>query len=180
MKFYRPRRRNEITTGALSSAINDNINGRSTSTPLLTGGISNSYYPTSQSDTQSGNNMSLTGALGTAKNIKGFFGGSGGSGGGGTPWGAIGQGAKTGYNTIFQKTDENGYDDYSDFEEPIVYAGQGASQMAQFGPWAALGGALYGLGYGFKDDVGLEDNNWLTDIIFPIGMGDEHQGFISL
>ena len=43
---------------------------------------------------------------------------------------------------------------------------------ASFGPWGALGGALYGLGYSFKDDLGLKDSNFLTQMLFPIGMGD--------
>jgi hypothetical protein len=41
-----------------------------------------------------------------------------------------------------------------------------------FGPWGALGGALYGLGYSFKDDLGMKDSNFLTQITHPIGMGD--------
>ena len=57
---------------------------------------------------------------------------------------------------------------------------QGAATGSMFGPWGALGGALYGLGYSFKDDIGLDDNNWLTTLLFPIGMGDEHQGIISV
>ena len=44
--------------------------------------------------------------------------------------------------------------------------------VAQFGPWGTLDGALYGLGYSFKDDLGLKDSNFLTQMLFPIGMGD--------
>ena len=182
MNFYRPRRRNEISTGALSSAIDDNINGRNTSTPLLTGGISNSYYPSQQEQTQA-QNPSLTGTYSTIKDIKGFTSGgsgAGASGGGGVPWGAIASGVKTGFDTLFDKKDENGYDDYSDFEQTMIYPGMGAAYGSTFGPWGALGGAAYGLGYSFKDDIGLDDNNWLTTMIFPIGMGDEHQGLLSL
>ena len=85
-----------------------------------------------------------------------------------TPWGAIGAIGKQGYNLISGKDDKN----YSDLEEGIVYPLQGASIGASFGPWGAVGGALYGLGYSFKDDLGLKDSNFLTQLIFPIGMGD--------
>ena len=112
----------------------------------------------------------------------GFGGGNGGGfsfgggSGGGTPWGLIGKTAKSGYNFISDKDDS----DYSDLEQSTIYPLQGASAGAQFGPWGALGGALYGLGYSFKDDIGLKDNNWFTDLVFPIGMGDEHQGLIQI
>ena len=36
------------------------------------------------------------------------------------------------------------------------------------------------LGYSFKDDLGLDDNDFLTTMLFPIGMGDEHNGIIQL
>lgn len=85
-----------------------------------------------------------------------------------TPWGAIGAVGKQGYNLISGKDDKN----YSDLEETIIYPLQGASIGASFGPWGALGGALYGLGYSFKDDLGLKDSNFLTQLLFPIGMGD--------
>lgn len=85
-----------------------------------------------------------------------------------TPWGAIGAIGKQSYNLFSGKDDK----DYSDLEESIVYPLQGASVGASFGPWGALGGALYGLGYSFKDDLGLKDSNFLTQLIFPIGMGD--------
>ena len=103
-------------------------------------------------------------------------GGGEGGGGGGMPWGAIGAGAKMGYNTILGKDDT----EYSDAEQSTIYPLQGASTMSRFGPWGALGGALYGLGYSFKDDIGLKDNDWLTDLIFPVGMGDGHQGFMQI
>lgn len=101
---------------------------------------------------------------------------SGGWGNGNTPWGAIGNFAKGGYNTVSGKNDK----DYSDLEQSTIYPIQGATIGSKFGPWGALGGALYGLGYSFKDDIGLEDNNFLTNILFPIGMGDEHKGFIQV
>lgn len=101
---------------------------------------------------------------------------SGGGGFGGTPLGVIGGIGKQGYNLFSGKGDG----DYSDVEQSTIYPLQGASMGAQFGPWGALGGALYGLGYSFKDDLGLKDNNFLTDIIFPIGMGDEHQGLLGI
>lgn len=92
----------------------------------------------------------------------------GGSSGGGIPWAMIGGLAKGGYNSISGKDDK----DYSDTEESVIYPLQGASMGAQFGPWGAAAGALYGLGYSFKDDLGLKDGNFLTQMLFPIGMGD--------
>jgi hypothetical protein len=85
-----------------------------------------------------------------------------------TPWGAIGSVAKGGYNAITGHNDK----DYSDLEESIIYPLQGASKGAAFGPWGALGGALYGLGYSFKDDLGMKNSNFLTQMIFPLDMGD--------
>jgi hypothetical protein len=99
----------------------------------------------------------------------GLFGGSGGSGGGSSvPWAAIAKIAKEGYNGITGKEDE----DYSDVEESVIYPLQGAAMGSMFGPWGALGGALYGLGYSFKDDLGMKDSNFITQITHPIGMGD--------
>lgn len=85
-----------------------------------------------------------------------------------TPWGMIGNTAKFGYNAISGKDDK----DYSDLEESIIYPLQGASAGSQFGPWGALGGTLYGLGYSFKDDIGMKNSNFLTQLLFPINMGD--------
>jgi len=113
-------------------------------------------------------------SLGSAENLS--FKGFGSGNGGGAPWGAIGGAAKTGYNGIMGKDDS----EYSDLEQSTIYPLQGASMGSSFGPWGALGGALYGLGYSLKDNLGLEDNDWATTLIFPIGMGDEHQGLISL
>ena len=94
---------------------------------------------------------------------------SGGSGGGSSvPWAMIAKVAKEGYNGI------SGHDDkeYSDVEESVIYPLQGAAMGSMFGPWGAAGGALYGLGYSFKDDLGMKDSNFLTQMLFPIGMGD--------
>ena len=88
-----------------------------------------------------------------------------------TPWGAIGAIGKQSYNLFSGKHDKT----YSDLEESIIYPLQGASIGASYSggnPWGAIGGALYGLGYSFKDDLGLKDSNFLTQLIFPIGMGD--------
>lgn len=94
---------------------------------------------------------------------------SGGSGGGSSvPWAAIAKIAKEGYNGISGHDDE----EYSDVEESVIYPLQGAAMGSMFGPWGALGGAVYGLGYSFKDDLGMKDSNFLTQMLFPIGMGD--------
>ena len=98
---------------------------------------------------------------------------------GNTPWGAIGAVGKQGYNLISGKDDK----DYSDVEESIVYPMQGASMGASFGPWGALAGALYGLGYSFKDDtnklLGIKEGSFWDKLRHPIGMGDGG-GFIDL
>lgn len=94
---------------------------------------------------------------------------SGGSGGGSSvPWAMIAKVAKEGYNGISGHDDE----EYSDVEESVIYPLQGAAMGSMFGPWGAAGGALYGLGYSFKDDLGMKDSNFLTQMLFPIGMGD--------
>jgi hypothetical protein len=112
---------------------------------------------------------SASSAASGATKTGGLFGGSGGAGGGGNvPWAAIAKVAKEGYNGI------SGHDDkeYSDVEESVIYPLQGAAMGSMFGPWGALGGALYGLGYSFKDDLGMKDSNFITQITHPIGMGD--------
>lgn len=107
----------------------------------------------------------------------GASGGSGGSGAGGSvPWAAIGALAKGGYNSLTNQTDK----DYSDTEESIIYPLQGASLGAQFGPWGAAGGALYGLGYSFKDDMGLKDSNFFTKMLYPIDLGGDYADWLSL
>lgn len=118
---------------------------------------------------------SAASSAGSSGGFKGF-GNFGGSSGGGAPWGAIAGFAKQGYNGLTGKNEA----DYSDTEQTVAYPLQGAAMGSSFGPWGALGGALYGLGYSFKDDIGLKDNELLTDIFFPIGMGDEHQGLIRI
>lgn len=124
------------------------------------------------------------GTLGTnpsATNTGGLFGGSSGGSGGGSsvPWALIGALAKGGYNKISGKDDK----DYSDTEEGIIYPLQGAAMGSSFGPWGALGGALYGLSYGFKDDtnkwVGIKEGSFWDKLRHPIGMGDGG-GFIDL
>lgn len=175
-RFYN-KDKNRQKSEYISSALNNRDNDRVT----LQGGISQNLYQPAQ-EQHNAEKPSLTGTYNTVKNVKGYFNGGSGAGasGGGAPWGAIASGVKTGYDTLFDKKDENGYDDYSDFEQTMVYPGMGAAYGSSFGPWGALGGAAYGLGYSFKDDVGLKDNDWLTTLIFPIGMGDEHEGLISL
>lgn len=107
----------------------------------------------------------------------GLFGGSG--GGSNVPWAMIAKVAKEGYNGI------SGHDDkeYSDTEESVIYPLQGAAMGSMFGPWGALGGALYGLSYGFKDDtnkwVGIKEGSFWDKLRHPIGMGDGG-GFIDL
>lgn len=177
--IFRNPSRNKTVFRKISEALNNKETNDVNQTGILYGAINNNpqYQNQEEAPAEEKENPSVTGTFNTAKSIKGYIGGgSGGSGGGGTPWGAIASGVKTGYDTIFDKKDENGYDDYSDMEEAIIYPLQGAAAGSSFGPWGALGGALYGLGYSFKDDLGLEDNEWYTDLLFPIGMGDEHQG----
>lgn len=112
---------------------------------------------------------SASSAASGATKTGGLFGGSGGAGGGGNvPWAAIAKVAKEGYNGISGHDDE----EYSDVEESVIYPLQGAAMGSTFGPWGALGGALYGLGYSFKDDLGMKDSNFITQITHPIGMGD--------
>lgn len=142
---------NALSGNSSGSVITDAING--------TGGSGSAITDAINSSMSSGSGSSSNGFLSKFK---------GGSSGGGVPWAMIGGLAKGGYNSISGKDDK----DYSDTEESIIYPLQGASMGAQFGPWGALGGALYGLGYSFKDDLGLKDSNFLTQLLFPIGMGD--------
>ena len=146
------------------SAIKDGIIGAvngtgSSSGSAITDSLNNSFNTTSTTSNSGGLFSKLKG--GTT---------SGSSGGGGSvPWAAIAGVAKGAYNSISGKEDK----DYSDTEEAIIYPLQGAAMGSQFGPWGALGGALYGLGYSFKDDLGMKDSNFLTQMLFPIGMGDD-------
>ena len=142
---------NALSGNSSGSAITNAING--------TGGSGSAITDAINSSMSSGSGSSSGGFLSKFK---------GGSSGGGVPWAMIGSLAKGGYNSISGKDDK----DYSDTEESVIYPLQGASLGASFGPWGALGGALYGLGYSFKDDLGLKDSNFLTQMLFPIGMGD--------
>ena len=141
---------NALSGNSSGSAITDAINGTGGSGSAITDAI----------------NSSMSSGSGSSGGFLSKF--KGGSSGGGVPWAMIGSLAKGGYNSISGKDDK----DYSDTEESVIYPLQGASMGAQFGPWGALGGALYGLGYSFKDDLGLKDSNFLTQMLFPIGMGD--------
>ena len=142
---------NALSGNSSGSVITDAING--------TGGSGSAITDAINSSMSSGSGSSSNGFLSKFK---------GGSSGGGVPWAMIGGLAKGGYNSISGKDDK----DYSDTEESVIYPLQGASMGAQFGPWGAAAGALYGLGYSFKDDLGLKDSNFLTQLLFPIGMGD--------
>ena len=142
---------NALSGNSSGSAITNAING--------TGGSGSAITDAINSSVSSGSGSSSGGFLSKFK---------GGSSGSGVPWAMIGGLAKGGYNSISGKDDK----DYSDTEESVIYPLQGASMGASFGPWGALGGALYGLGYSFKDDLGLKDSNFLTQMLFPIGMGD--------
>ena len=141
---------NALSGNSSGSAITDAINGTGGSGSAITDAI----------------NSSMSSGSGSSGGFLSKF--KGGSSGGGVPWAMIGGLAKGGYNSISGKDDK----DYSDTEESVIYPLQGASMGASFGPWGALGGALYGLGYSFKDDLGLKDSNFLTQMLFPIGMGD--------
>lgn len=148
--------------GASTSAITNAINGTGGSGSAITDAING----------VGGSGNSLADALSSSTTSSGGAKGWG----GGMPWGLIGGVAKGGYNAISNKNDE----DYSDLEESTIYPLQGAATGASFGgPWGALGGALYGLGYSLKDDLGMKDSNFLTKVIFPIGMGDGG-GFIDI
>ena len=141
---------NALSGNSSGSAITDAINGTGGSGSAITDAI----------------NSSMSSGSGSSGGFLSKF--KGGSFGGSVPWAMIGGLAKGGYNSISGKDDK----DYSDTEESVIYPLQGASMGASFGPWGALGGALYGLGYSFKDDLGLKDSNFLTQMLFPIGMGD--------
>lgn len=141
---------NALSGNSSGSAITNAINGTGGSGSVITDTI----------------NSSMSSGSGSSGGFLSKF--KGGSSGGGVPWAMIGGLAKGGYNSISGKDDK----DYSDTEESVIYPLQGASMGAQFGPWGAAAGALYGLGYSFKDDLGLKDSNFLTQLLFPIGMGD--------
>lgn len=150
-------------SSAISTGINDYISGSGGTGSAISDAINGVGSSGSAISDAIGSNTSSGGVKGFLSNLN-----SGSSGGGSVPWAAIGSLAKGGYNSISGKDDK----DYSDLEESIVYPLQGASIGASFGPWGAAGGALYGLGYSLKDELGLKDSNFLTQLLFPIGMGD--------
>lgn len=162
--------------GVIGNTAGSFIGGSGASSlPTTLGGASSGSAITDAITGAGGSGSAITDAINanvggsTASNSGGFFSKlNGGSSGGGTPWALIAGAAKKGYNAI------SGHDDkeYSDLEEGIIYPLQGAAMGSSFGPWGALGGALYGLGYSFKDDLGMKDSNFLTQTLFPIGMGD--------
>lgn len=152
---------NDFITGSSSSsgsAISDAING--------VGGSSGSSISNAINGATGGSAADSVGGI--FSNGSGSAGTSAGSAASNVPWAAIAGIAKKGYNSI------SGHDDkeYSDLEEGVIYPLQGAATGSMFGPWGAAAGALYGLGYSFKDDLGLKDSNFLTQTLFPIGMGD--------
>lgn len=159
----------------IMDAISDYVGGSSGDGSLISDAI-NAYASSGSSNT--GWLSKLKGLFGkgggTTTNFFNSGGGflskfKGGSSGGGLPWAMIASAAKGGYNAISGHDDK----DYSDLEESVIYPVQGAAIGNSIVPgWGALGGALYGLGYSFKDDVGLKDSNFLTQMLFPIGMGD--------
>lgn len=150
-------------SSAISTGINDFISGGGGTGSAISNAINGTGGSGSAiSDAINSNVSSSGGSNSFLSKLRG------GSSGGGTPWALIGGLAKGGYNSISGKDDK----DYSDMEESVIYPLQGASMGAQFGPWGAAAGALYGLGYSFKDDLGLKDSNFLTQMLFPIGMGD--------
>jgi hypothetical protein len=172
--------------GIIGNTANSLIGGaEASSLPTTLGGASSGSAITDAITGAGGSGSAITDAINanvggsTASNSGGFFSKLKGGSGGGTPWALIGSLAKGGYNKLSNKTDK----DYSDTEEAIIYPLQGASMGAQFGPWGALGGALYGLSYGFKDDtnkwVGIKEGSFWDKLRHPIGMGDGG-GFIDL
>lgn len=145
------------SNSTISNAINNNIFGGGESNSILSSSINDNIMGTS------GNDNVLKGAI--SENVSS----GGGSWASSAPWGAIANVGKSFYNNISGHNPS----DYSDTEQGIIYPLQGAANGFSYGgPWGALGGALYGLGYSFKDDIGLDDSNFLTQMLFPIGMGD--------
>ena len=143
---------------AVTDAINGVVSGTGSSGSALTDAINSNAGGTALSESASNSSGGFFSKLG----------GGSSSGGSSVPWAAIAKVAKEGYNGISGHDDE----EYSDVEESVIYPLQGAAMGSQFGPWGAAGGALYGLGYSFKDDLGMKDSNFLTQMLFPIGMGD--------
>lgn len=147
----------------------------SSSSPIVQNAINSEVYGGGSSGSAITDAISGTGGGGSAVTdaLNTEMGSSGGSSGGGSsvPWAAIAMAAKGGYNKLSNKTDK----DYSDVEEAIIYPIQGAAMGSSYSggnPWATAGGAAYGLGYAFKDDLGMKDSNFLTQMVFPIDLGD--------
>ena len=145
-------------------------NNYSSQTPFLSGGVSYNDYQDEGNANYLGHAGSILPTANSGQTRQGLnYASSAMGSGGGTPWGAIGAFAKQGYNGITGHNDKN----YSDVEQEIIYPLQGASMGSALGPWGALGGALYGLGYGFRDDLGfIKNNKWLDNIIFPIKLDE--------
>ena len=145
---------------AISGAINNNVFGSGESMSPISSAIDSNVMGTAS------NSGSISDAINS--NVMGSTGG-GASIGSSLPWGAIANAGKSLYNNISGHSPK----EYSDTEQGVIYPLQGAANgFSLGGPWGALGGALYGLGYAFKDDLGLKDSNFLTQMLFPIGMGD--------
>jgi hypothetical protein len=150
------------TNSEISSAVNNNVFGSGESISPLSSAI-NSNVMGNATDTSA-----LSGAISSEAPALGASGG-GASIGSALPWGMIANTGKSLYNNISGHSPS----EYSDLEQSTIYPIQGAANgFSLGGPWGALGGALYGLGYSFKDDIGLKDSNFLTQMLFPIGMGD--------
>lgn len=160
---------------ALYNAIKDETQGNTN--PVKNTTTFGQYGANPENNSSFGSSSILNGINSFVNSGSSGSGTSGGSGAGGSvPWAAIGALAKSGYNSLTNQTDK----DYSDTEESIVYPLQGASLGAQFGPWGAAGGALYGLGYSFKDDMGLKDSNFFTKMLYPIDLGGDYADWLSL
>lgn len=142
----------------IMDAISDYIGGGSGDGSLISDAI-NAYASSGNSNT--GWLSKLKGLFGKGGGTTtNFFNGSGGISNAG--WGAIG-GIGAGLYDNFITGDSE-----SDLDESITDTLKGFSIGANFGPWGMLGGALYGLGHSFKDDLGIDGGNTLGKILFPI------------
>lgn len=145
-------------------------------TTTLYGSIANNNESNSSGSTngwQQGANSLAQNGLGALSK----WGASNGSGAGGAGWAMGADMGKNLYNSLSGKTDK----DYSDTEESIIYPLEGAAKGYSYGgPWGALGGAVYGLGYSLKDDLGLKDSNFFTKMLFPIDMGGDYNDWFKI
>ena len=142
----------------IMDAVSDYIGGGSGDGSLISDAI-NAYATSGNSNT--GWLSKLKGLFGKGGGTTtNFFNGSGGISNAG--WGAIG-GIGAGLYDNFITGDSE-----SDLDESITDTLKGFSIGANFGPWGMLGGALYGLGHSFKDDLGIDGGNTLGKILFPI------------